>query len=341
MKELTKQLESGGDLSEDQVKQAVEELLDESITNPVKADFLEALSRKGETPAEIVAFVQAFLSRAVKPELGDIQKPVIDVCGTGGDGAGLFNVSSAVVFVLAAGGCAVAKHGNRAVTSKSGSADVLEALDINIEMDSESAGACLREVGAAFLFAPEYHPAFREVAPVRKILARRGSRSIFNLMGPLINPLCPSYQLVGIFDPSLGAAYAEILKLLGRKKAWVCHGVCEQSKQGMDEFCSVGSTRVWTTDKGKLEVDASVLGIRGGTVEDLKGGTARQNAKIIIDILEGVDKGPKRDMVVLNAAAALVIAGIATDIRNGLEISRQKLDSGEAREVLERWREWR
>ena len=340
MKELTKHLEGGADLSKAQVKEATTALLDESIKNPVKADFLEALSKKGETPEEISAFVQEFLKLAVVPELKYVRKPIIDVCGTGGDKLGMFNVSTASVFVLAAGGCAVVKHGNRAVTSKSGSADVLEALGINIEMGPEDFSACVKSVGAGFMFAPNYHPAFAAVVGVRKLLAKRGSTSIFNILGPLLNPMKPKYQLVGVANPDIGPAYAEILKLLGRERAWVCHGISERQLHRMDEFCAVGNTIVWPTDKSKFEVDASVLGIRGGTTADLKGGTAKQNAQIIVDILSNEDTGPKCDMVALNASAGFVVSGVATDIRNGLEIAREILQDGRALKVLESWKEF-
>ncbi|MDF1814474.1 MAG: anthranilate phosphoribosyltransferase, partial [Verrucomicrobiales bacterium] len=253
---------------------------------------------------------------------------------------GMFNVSTSVVFVLAAGGCAVVKHGNRAITSKCGGADVLEALGINIEMGPDDLVQCIKSVGAGFLFAPNYHPAFAAVAPVRKLLAKRGSHSIFNFLGPLLNPMKPKFQLVGINNPKMGPAYAEILKKLGRERAWVCHGISERKHLGMDEFCSVGSTVVWPTDKSKFEVDASVLGIRGGTTKDLAGGTAKQNAKIIEEILSGQDQGPKMDMVALNASAGFVVSGIATDIRNGLEIAREILADGSAMKVLEDWREF-
>lgn len=338
MKQLTKHLEAGNDLDEKQVGEATKGLLDESLKNPVKADFLEALSRKGETAGEIAAFVTEFLKLAVQPELKYMRKPVIDLCGTGGDKLGMFNVSTACTFVLAAAGCAVAKHGNRAVTSKCGSADVLEALGINIEMGPDDVVACIKSVGAGFMFAPNYHPAFAAVVPVRKLLAKRGSHSIFNILGPLLNPLSPKFQLVGIADKRLGPTYAEILNLLGRERAWVCHGVSEESGQGMDEFCSVGSTFVWPTDKSKFEVDASVLGIRGGKIADLKGGSAKENAKIVEAILKGEEQGPKRDIVALNASAGLVVAGVATDIRNGLEIAREILDDGRGHKVLEEWR---
>lgn len=340
MNNLIKHLESGSPLDGKQVKEATEALLDDGIKNPVKADFLEALSKKGETPEEITAFVNEFLKRAVKPELKYVRKPTIDVCGTGGDQLGMFNVSTASVFVLAAAGCAVLKHGNRAVTSKCGGADVLEALGINIEMGPKDFSACVKEVGAGFLYAPNYHPAFAAVAPVRKLLAKRGSHSIFNLLGPLLNPAKPKFQLTGICDPKIGPDYAKILELLGRKRAWVCHGISEINQYRMDEFCSVGSTKVWPTDKSAFEVDASVLGIRGGTTEDLKGGTAKQNAKIIEDILSGADTGHKADMVALNSSAALVITGIATDIRNGLEIARELIEEQKPMKVLEAWREF-
>jgi anthranilate phosphoribosyltransferase len=341
MKELIKYLQEGTELSGNQVQEAATDLLDESIKISTKADFLEALSKKGETPAEIAAFVEEFLKHAVVPELKYVRKPIIDVCGTGGDQLGMFNVSTASVFVLAAAGCAVVKHGNRAITSKCGGADVLEALDINIEMPPAELVECIKSVGAGFLYAPNYHTAFAAVAPVRKLLAKRGSHSIFNLLGPLLNPVKPKFQLVGINNPKLGADYAKILALLGRERAWVCHGISEKDHLGMDEFCAVGSTMVWPTGKSKFEVDASVLGIRGGTIADLKGGTAKQNAKIIQEILSGADLGPKRDMVALNASAGLVVAGVATDIRNGLEIAREVLSNGKAMTVLDEWKSFR
>ena len=342
MQDLTDHLKKGQELTADQIVRAADTLLDGSLPAGEKADFLCALSDKGESPAEIAAFATAFLERAVTPTLDRerIGKPLLDVCGTGGDKLNLFNISTTSVFVLAACGVAVVKHGNRGITSKSGGADALEALGIRIDLPPEDFGRCVEEVGAGFLFAPLYHPAFKAIAPVRKQLAEAGRRSIFNLLGPLLNPAKPDYQLIGVFDPAVGSAFAEILSRLGRKVAWAVHGTTETGA-GMDEISNLGPSTVWAAngpDRLKSTIEPSSLGLAPATVTDLEGGDAITNAAILTGILDGSVTGPKRDLVTINAAAGLVITGIADDLSDGLHLANEAIASGAARAVLERWR---
>lgn len=342
MQDLTDHLKKGQELTADQIVRAADTLLDDSLPAGEKADFLCALSDKGESPAEIAAFATAFLERAVTPTLDRerIGKPLLDVCGTGGDKLNLFNISTTSVFVLAACGVAVVKHGNRGITSKSGGADALEALGIRIDLPPEDFGRCVEEVGAGFLFAPLYHPAFKAIAPVRKQLAEAGRRSIFNLLGPLLNPAKPDYQLIGVFDPAVGSAFAEIISRLGRKVAWAVHGTTETGA-GMDEISNLGPSTVWAAngpDRLKSTIEPSSLGLAPATVTDLEGGDAITNAAILTGILDGSVTGPKRDLVTLNAAAGLVITGIADDLSDGLHLANEAIASGAARAVLERWR---
>lgn len=344
MESLTEKAAHGQDLDAGDVRAAAAMILDESIAESAKADFLAALAQKGETASEIAAFAEEFLHHAVTPELdrATINKPLLDVCGTGGDKLNLFNVSTTSVFLLAAAGIAVVKHGNRGITSKSGGADALEALGIRIDLPPEAFGRCVAEVGAGFLFAPLYHPAFKAVVPVRKLLAERGQRTIFNILGPLLNPAKPDFQLVGVFDGNLGATYADILQRLGRTRAWAIHGSAGAAG-GMDELSTLGETRIWETGGGTrrdFSFDPATLGLPAPTLDELTGGEAVENAAIITGILDGTIQGAKRDLVTLNAAAGFVLTGKADDIAGGLALAREQIDSGAAREVLASWREF-
>lgn len=341
MQDLTEEVSKGEELSSAQISEAATALLDETIAPACKADFLSALSDRGETPHEIGAFAEAFLARAIMPDLDRamIGKPLLDVCGTGGDKLNLFNISTGAVFILAACGVAVVKHGNRGITSKSGGADVLEALGLRIDLPADEFGRCLDEVGAAFLFAPSYHPSFKAVAPARQLLGQSGKRSIFNLLGPLLNPANPDYQLIGVFDPTIGPVFARILPQLGRENAWVVHGTTETGL-GMDEISSLGPSHIWaasTTDPLQSTVDPTTLGLTPATMEDLQGGDAIVNAGILKSILDGSLSGPKREIVALNAAAGFVITGIASDLPSGLALANDALDSGAALAILTRW----
>ncbi|NNE94323.1 MAG: anthranilate phosphoribosyltransferase [Verrucomicrobiales bacterium] len=342
MQALTDHLQSRADLDKTQIAEATEALLSESVADAEKADFLRALALKGETPGEIAAFVNAFLERAVDPGLDaeSVDGPLLDVCGTGGDKLNLFNVSTGSVFILAAAGAKVVKHGNRGITSKSGSSDVLEALGIRIDLPPDRFCDCLRTVGAGFLFAPMYHPAFKAVVGVRGMLAQEGQRTIFNILGPLLNPVRPEYQVVGLFDENLGPVFAKILGKLGRKRAWAVHGKTETGA-GMDELSSLGETRICETNssvQSEFTIQPGTAGIESGaTVDDLKGGDAAENAALLRGIFAGEITGPKRDIVCLNAAAGLVVTGLAEDLAPGFLQAGELIDSGGAAAVLDAW----
>ena len=339
MDALIHHLEGKQDLTPREVEVAVELLLDPAAADEKKERLLQALSRKGETPGEIAGFVEAFLAQAVNPHLGllDLDGPTLDVCGTGGDQLDLFNVSTTAMFVAAAAGAVVVKHGNRGITSKSGGADVLEALGIRIDLGADEFRDCVEKAGLGFMFAPMYHPAFKAVAGVRKSLAAKGVRTIFNLIGPLLNPARPQCQLVGVFSRELCPAFAEILQRLGRESAWVVHGTTGDGRS-VDEVSLMGSTRICKSglfqDLEDEEVRPRDFDLKHAEVEDLRGGDAKLNAEILTNILAGRDTGPKRDMVLMNSGAALTCAGLADDMGDGITISREMITSGAAMERL-------
>jgi len=341
MDALIHHLEEGQELSPREVEVAAGLLLESGVADEKKARLLEALSRKGETAAEIAGFVEAFLQHAVDPHVGllDLEGPTIDVCGTGGDKLDLFNVSTTAMFVVAAAGGIVVKHGNRGITSKSGGADVLEALGIRIDLTAEGFRDCLEKAGVGFLFAPMYHPAFKAVIGVRKLLAEKGVRTIFNLIGPLLNPARPQCQLTGVFVRELCPVFAEILQRLGRDSAWVVHGTTGDGRS-VDEMSLMGSTRICKAGAYQDQVDEEVrprdFGLAHAEVEQLQGGDAVVNAAILQDILSGRETGPKRDMVLLNAGAAIACCGLADDIGEGISIAREVILNGEALDRLKR-----
>ena len=310
-------------------------LLDPSADVAIKANLLRALSAKGETALEIAAFVRAFLVPAVRPplDLAALDRPAIDICGTGGDQLNLFNVSTTAMFVVAACGVAVVKHGNRGITSKSGGADVLEALGIRIDLPPPQFAECVQRHGAAFMLAPQYHPAFAAVAPVRKLLAMEGTRTIFNIIGPLLNPLQPLYQLAGVFDPALPLTYAGIFQSLGRTRAWAVHGTTADGR-GMDEVSTLGPTRIVIAEPSGLREETVTVAAPPASLADLQGGGAGQNAALLTAILDGSDRGPKRDLVLANAAAALQVTGTATSWEEGQAKAAEAVDSGKALAVL-------
>lgn len=321
-------------LTTDQVAEAAAFLVDAGAAAEAKADFLRALARRGETPAEIAAFVREFLKLAVDPGLdrSKLPGPMLDVVGTGGDKLNLFNVSTTAMFILAAGGVCVVKHGNRGVTSKSGGADVLEALGVKIDLAPEKVARGIESIGLGFFFAPVYHPAFKAVVEARKILAAEGQRSIFNMLGPLLNPAQPDHQLIGVFDPVLTHVFGEILADLGRKSAWVVHGSTDDGR-GMDELSSIGLNRICKLTDGRLtdeDVDPRDLGFAPSTVSELVGGDAEENADLLEGILTGTIRGPKREIAILNAAAGFVITGIAKDMHQGRRHAEEQIERGAA-----------
>jgi anthranilate phosphoribosyltransferase len=339
MDSLIDHLNEGEELTPRQIAAAADFLLDESGDVAKKAYFLKAMAEKGESAAEIAGFVSVFLEKAERPSFYDhsFNGPTIDVCGTGGDKLDLFNVSTTSMFLVAAAGGVVVKHGNRGITSKSGGADVLEALGVSIDLPSEKVGTCLEKSGVGFLFAPKYHPAFKAVVPVRQMLAKEGCKTIFNLIGPLLNPANPECQLVGVFDHDLCPVFAEILQRLGRDSAWVVNGATMDGRS-VDEMSLMGPTRICRSGRNQEQVDEEVkpsdFGLDIAEVKDLQGGDAVANAKILEDILAGREKGVKCDMVLLNAAAAMACAGLANNLEDGLVKGREVIADGSALERL-------
>ncbi len=329
MQTLTAQLMASHDLTADEVEHAVAQLVSPETADAEKAAFLRALREKGETATEIAAFARALLGRAVDPGIvaANAPGPLLDVCGTGGDKLDLFNISTTAMFVLAAGGACVVKHGNRAITSKCGGADVLEELGIRIDQPPDALRRTVETHGLGFLFAPAYHPAFKAIVPVRKALAAEGIPTIFNLLGPLLNPVRPPYQLVGIFSPVLLPKYGEALAVLGRAHAWAVHG------SGMDELSLTGPSEVREVVNGvvrEFTVNPRDLDLPACELDALRGGDRAANAAILAAILDGSERGPRRDIVLLNAAAGFVITRLAGDLASGLELAREQISSGRA-----------
>lgn len=338
MKDLVEKLQSDLELRSADVDLAVAQLLSDQVDDELKVDFLTALHKRGETAEEIAAFVRALMKRAIDPmiDLAEMPGPMIDICGTGGDGLSFFNVSTAAMFVVAAGGAVVAKHGNRRVTSSCGSADVLEQLGVAIDLTPEQLRESLKQHGVGFLFARIYHPAFRALAAMRERLARQKTRTVFNLLGPLLNPARPSRQLIGVFDPRLTAIFADVLQQMKRERAWVVHGLGDGGA-GMDDISVSGATTITELVDGKVNsavMDVSWLGVPRAPISELQGGDARQNAETIEGILSGKIRDAKRDMAVVNAAGGFVVAGLAKDLKDGIELAREEIDSGRGLEKL-------
>ncbi len=329
------------ELAPGQIHAAAAALTNERESDAAKAAFLRALRAKGETPAEIAGFADALLARAVDPEIDPtrLPGPLLDVCGTGGDRLGLFNVSTTAALVLAAGGAAVVKHGNRAVTSRSGGADVLAALGVPLDLPPAGLRRNLETTGFGFLFAPQYHPAFKAVAPVRRQLAAEGTGTIFNLLGPLLNPARPEHQLVGLFTPDLLTTYADVLRRLGRRRGWTVHGA-----GGMDELSVLGETQVnrFEGDGGIVREMVTPEGAGLARAADdrlLRGGDADDNARTLVGILAGEITDARLDLVLLNAAAGFVVTGLAEGLPAGVERAREAITSGKAARTLEKLRE--
>jgi anthranilate phosphoribosyltransferase len=325
---LIEKLQRRQDLTREEAASAMEEIMEGRAQPAQIAGLLVGLSMKGERPTEIVGLAQTMRNRATR--LSRDHGPVFDTCGTGGDRAHTFNVSTVSALVLAACGVRVAKHGNRSVSSKCGSADLFEALGVHIGAGPDIVERCLDEAGLAFFFAPTFHPSMRHAGPTRKDL---GVRTAFNLLGPLTNPAGASRQLVGVPRPELTELVARSLALLGSERAWVVHGA-----DGLDEISTTGYTKVSECRGGAVNtfyVHPSDFGLPKASPAELRGGDAAANADIARAILAG-EKGAARDIVLLNAAAALLIAGRASTIGEGVPQAAAALDNGEAARVLER-----
>ncbi len=318
----------GKDLSEEEASKAMAHIMEGEALPTQIASLLTALRMKGETSQEIAGFARAMRAKAVRIRARE-GECVVDTCGTGGDGCGTFNISTAVAFVAAGGGLTVAKHGNRSVSSKSGSADVLEALGVKITLPPEKVEECLQENGLAFLFAPSFHPAMKHALGPRKEI---GIRTAFNLLGPLTNPAGATVHLLGLYREDLTRPVAEVLKSLGSKAAFVVHGADHS-----DEISITGKTTVCQLKEGAItnyQIQPEEVGLRRANLEAIRGGTPEKNAQILLQILKG-DPGPTRDVVLLNGAAVFVASGNASNLREGIEMARESIDSGKAMKKLE------
>ncbi len=324
--DLLRRLIARQDLSREETEDLFGQLMDGALSDITKAALLTALAVKGESVDEIVGAARAMRRRVIA--IPHQQEKLVDTCGTGGDGKGTFNISTAAALVAAAAGVRIAKHGNRSVSSRSGSADVLEALGVAIELEPQAAASALDRLGIAFLFAPRLHPAMKEVMPVRREL---GVRTIFNVLGPLTNPAGARRQLMGVYDARLVAPLAEVLRDLGSEHAMVVHG-----SDGLDEITLTGTTQVAEVRHGKVstyQLDPVDLGLARVKEEELRGGSPQENAAALRRVLDGED-GPPADITALNAAAALYVGGQCRDLMAGLERARAALTSGAGRRKL-------
>ncbi len=330
MKDILNKLVSGRDLTPAEAENAMAFIMSGGATDGQISAFLTALRMKGETADEIAAFAKVMRKFAVRVQLKPaLANSAVDTCGSGGDSSGTFNISTTAAFIAAGAGIPIAKHGNRSVSSKSGSADVLEKLGVKIDLGPEGVKKCVEQAGIGFMFAPQYHGAMKHVAAVRKDI---GLRTVFNILGPLASPAEVKHQVYGIFDPGLTERLAEVLEELGSRHALVVHG------DGLDELSTLGKTRVSELKNGKIttyDVTPAELGMRKASMKDILGGETAVNAKIVKEILSG-KKGAKRDIAVLNAAAAIYVGGGAEDLKKGIKLAEKSIDSGKAMETLER-----
>ncbi|WP_136657292.1 anthranilate phosphoribosyltransferase [Nitratireductor sp. XY-223] len=316
---------SGRHLTREEAQEAFGIMMSGEATAAQIGGFLMALRVRGESVAEITGAVATMRDKMLRVDAPD---HAVDIVGTGGDASGSYNVSTCAALVAAGAGLTVAKHGNRALTSKSGAADTLTALGIHLDLEPGGIEACIREAGIGFMFAPGHHSAMRHVGPARVEL---GTRTIFNLLGPLSNPASVKKQLLGVFDARWTEPLAEVLRDLGSETVWVVHG------DGLDEMTTTGTTNVVALENGKIrkfEITPDEFGLERVTIDRLKGGNAEHNAAALTDVLQGT-KGPYRDIVLLNTAASLVIGGLAEDIPEGIVKAAAAIDTGAAKAALD------
>lgn len=316
------------DLTESQMTYAMNEIMDGKVDEVNIASFLTALRIKGETAEEVSSGAKVMRKKALKINLED--RYTVDTCGTGGDGTDTYNISTASAFVLAAGGVAVVKHGNRSVSSKSGSADILEILGVNINISPEKVKECIDKIDIGFLYAPVFHNSMKYAAPVRKKL---GFRTIFNILGPLTNPAKANGQVLGVFHENLTELMAEAMKKLKTEHVLVVHGI-----DGMDEITTTDKTKVSELKDKKISsyyIKPEDFNIKRSSKEELKGGTPKENAQIIKGIFKGDIKGAKKDILLLNSGAALYVGKKASSIKEGIDLAREIIESGRALAKLE------
>ena len=328
--ELIRKVAERGDLCAEEAHAAMSEIMSGQASPVQIASFLVAMRMKGETIAEVTEFARVMREHVVR--VPATTRPLVDTCGTGGDAIKTFNVSTAAAFVAAGAGVAVAKHGNRSVTSKCGSADVLEALGVRFDLPPEAVARCVDEIGIGFMFAPAYHPAMKHAAPIRREL---GLRTVFNALGPLTNPAGAEAQLLGVYAPELTELHASVLRNLGSQRAFVVHGI-----GGLDELSTLGETRVTELRDGELRtyhLAPEELGLKRARAEQVQGRTPEENAELLMSVLRGED-GPAREIVLLNAAAAIAAGGKAGTLAEAMPAAADAVDSGAALGKLEQLR---
>ncbi len=324
---LLETLIAGADLTREQAHAAMGRIMAGEADDAQIAAFLVALRVKGETADEMTGLVDAMVDASVRVDVGE---PVVDSVGTGGDRSGTFNISTTAALIAAGAGVKIAKHGNRSASSKTGSADVLEALGFDLEMDPDDTVAMIRDVGFGFLFARRYHPAMRHAGPVRSSL---GIRTVFNFLGPLTNPAGAKLMSVGTADARMAKLMIDVLANRGAERAFVFYG-----EDGLDELTTTGPSFIYRLRNGEVttaEFTPEDFGVRRATLDDLQGGTAEDNVRILLDVLDG-RPGPKRDIAVVNAAPAIVVADLADGFVEAVELANEAIDSGDARSVLDR-----
>lgn len=332
IKEAIVQITSGNSLSRDEAVTIMREIMNGEATAGQIGAFLTALHLKGETIEELTGFATVMREKVSPVALpANLNQPVVDTCGTGGDGANTFNISTTAAFVVAGAGAIVAKHGNRAASSRCGSADVLEALGVNINLKPEQVTICLEEAGMGFMFAPLFHPSMKHAAPIRREI---GIRTVFNLLGPMTNPAGVKRQVIGVPSKTLGYKIAAVLQQLGSEHALIIH-----SADGLDEISLAGETYLYEVQAGHDEILARTLqpedyGFARHATEAVRGGSIQDNRSITLQVLAG-KTGPTRDVTLFNAAAALIVAGLATDITHGIELATHSIDSGKAHAKLQ------
>lgn len=330
MKDTLSKVVSGGHLTTQEAEEAIKKIMNGESNDIEIAALLTGLKIKGETPEEIASFARVMREFAVKIN-PKVSGTLVDMCGTGGDKSGTFNISTCAAFVVAGAGVPVAKHGNRALTSKCGSADVLEALGVDLGAPPEKIQRSIESVGIGFMFAPMHHAATKHVMPVRKTL---GYRTVFNILGPLTNPANAKAQVMGVYDPNLTEKIAEVFKILGLTRAMIVYG-----EPGLDELSTAGKTKVSELKEGIINtyyIAPEEYGLAQAHMRDLLGGTPEENAETLKKILSG-EKGAKRDIVLLNAAAGILVGGLAEDLEYGLEEAKESIDSGKAEKKLEKF----
>lgn len=328
MKKYIEKLINRIDLSETEMMEAMNAIMNGEVSEIELASFLTALRMKSETIEEITGGARVMRAKA-SPIITE-QAYTIDTCGTGGDGQNTFNISTTTSFVLAAGGVPVVKHGNRAVSSKSGSADVLEALGINISLSPQAVGKCVDKLGIGFLFAPTFHGAMKHAIGVRRAL---GFRTIFNMLGPLTNPAGAKGQVLGVFHEGLTEVFAMVLKNLGTERALVVHGL-----DGLDEITISDKTKITELKNGEVKtyfIEPEYFGMKKASLDEIKGGDSKENAQILLGLLKGEIKGAKRDILLLNAGAGLYVGKKVQSIAEGIELAKEIIDSGKAYAKLE------